>query len=230
MPADASGTFDEGYFGAGSVYERFADADAAAEALTDWYHGLFHLLGRRYDATYPIAGPVLEVGTGHGALLRLLRRQGLKPVGADLSTFILGAQRALDASAPLVAADACRLPFSTNSFRSVLTFEMLEHVPEPLDALAELSRVLEPGGVLIATTPNPRADVLPLYDSKSDPTHVSVQTPEWWSDALTTLGFESVRVTTYLQVPLLWRRWALARRVVELRGLGPTCLLMARRP
>lgn len=228
MPAETK-SFGEAYFGKGSVYSRFLDTEAAANRLVHWYEGLFRMLDRRYADAYPLAGPILEVGAGHGAVLRILRLRGLRPVGADISTFILETQRALDPLAPLVSADTCGLPFMTGAFRTVVTFEMLEHIPEPGHALMELHRSLAPGGVLVATTPNPRADRLPSYDSSADPTHVSVRPPSWWVDALLGAGFQTVRVTTYLQIPFLWRRVPFARRVVELPAFGPTSLLLARR-
>jgi coenzyme F420 hydrogenase subunit beta len=46
------------------------------------------------------------------------------------------------------------LPFENGVFDAVLNFETLEHFPEPALMLAELSRVMKPGGTLVITTPN----------------------------------------------------------------------------
>jgi SAM-dependent methyltransferase len=46
------------------------------------------------------------------------------------------------------------LPFAAAAFDVVLSYETLEHVPDPAAFVAELARVLRPGGTLVLTTPN----------------------------------------------------------------------------
>jgi SAM-dependent methyltransferase len=52
-----------------------------------------------------------------------------------------------------VQGDALRLPFSDSSFDRVIAAEVLEHIPDDTVAMAELSRVLRPGGTLAVTVP-----------------------------------------------------------------------------
>jgi SAM-dependent methyltransferase len=52
-----------------------------------------------------------------------------------------------------VAGDAQKLPFTDNSFDTVLCNEVLEHVAEPSRLMSEVARVLRPGGFLLLTTP-----------------------------------------------------------------------------
>ena len=49
--------------------------------------------------------------------------------------------------------DATRLPFADGSFDRVITSEVLEHIQHDVDAIAELVRVLRPGGTFAATVP-----------------------------------------------------------------------------
>ena len=49
--------------------------------------------------------------------------------------------------------DICNIPESDAVFDAVLCTEVLEHLPEPVDALRELVRVLKPGGALLLTAP-----------------------------------------------------------------------------
>jgi SAM-dependent methyltransferase len=52
-----------------------------------------------------------------------------------------------------VAADAARLPFG-RVFDAVVSFETIEHVPDPGRFVADCARVLKPGGVFLVSTPN----------------------------------------------------------------------------
>jgi len=62
-----------------------------------------------------------------------------------------------------VRGDATELPFSDESFDAVVAFQVIEHVPRPdaVRALAEMRRVLRPGGNGFVTTPNARWRLLP---------------------------------------------------------------------
>lgn len=100
---------------------------------------------------------VLDVATGTGRLpLALLReRFDGQIVGLDLSRGML--RQARSKLAPyadrvyLLWQDARRLPFEGGTFDAVTCLESLEFMPRPLEALAEMVRVLAPGGVLLVT-------------------------------------------------------------------------------
>ncbi len=60
----------------------------------------------------------------------------------------------LDVEPPAdVIGSVMRMPFPDNSFECVLCFETLEHVEDPFKALAEIHRVLKPGGQFIGSAP-----------------------------------------------------------------------------
>ena len=65
---------------------------------------------------------------------------------------------------PDVVADAHKLPFKDHEFSLVLCTEVLEHLRDPRAAIAEMRRVLRPGGTLILTT----RFVYPLHDTPHD--------------------------------------------------------------
>jgi len=96
---------------------------------------------------------VLDIGCGNGLHLAELARQEHRGpvVGADLSPGML-TSAAQHASAPLLMADAQRLPFADDAFDCVFAMHMLYHVPDRDLALAEIRRVLRPGGVMLAVT------------------------------------------------------------------------------
>ena len=99
-------------------------------------------------------GRLLEVGSGPGRLaVRLVRSApGLIVTGVDLSEEMVGlANRRvqeveLAGRASFVAGDVASLPFPDASFDGVVSTLSLHHWPDPVRGLAEVHRVLRPGG------------------------------------------------------------------------------------
>jgi ubiquinone/menaquinone biosynthesis C-methylase UbiE len=52
-----------------------------------------------------------------------------------------------------IVCDISKIPVAENSYDVILCTEVFEHIPEPLEALKEFSRILKPGGELIITVP-----------------------------------------------------------------------------
>jgi SAM-dependent methyltransferase len=105
---------------------------------------------------------VLEVGCGWGELAEWLAREtGAEVVATDLSPHMveLARERGVDAR----LADVQELPFADGEFDVVVAAWMLYHVPDLDRAVAELARVLRPGGRLIAVT-NSRYHLMELRD------------------------------------------------------------------
>ena len=76
------------------------------------------------------------------------RRPALTMVGADVSTGMLVAARGSLATCAPVALDACTLPFDDDAFDVVMANHMLYHVADLDQTVAELRRVIRPGGAL----------------------------------------------------------------------------------
>lgn len=91
---------------------------------------------------------VLDVGCGNGAYLARLQARGAITTGCDLSLGMLEAS----AGGRLVNADAQHLPFRQEIFDVVLAAHMLYHVPDQRRAVAEVRRVLAPGGTCVVVT------------------------------------------------------------------------------
>ena len=121
-------------------------------------HGLRLVHLRAYDeAVAHAAGrDVLDVGcnTGYGTVrfLPVARRV----VGVDVSPGAIDAarRRASDGRPEFVLTSGFDLPFPDDSFDLVSSFQVLEHVPDPLVYLREIARVTRPGGEVILATPN----------------------------------------------------------------------------
>jgi len=93
-------------------------------------------------------GRVLDVGCGSSRIIQDLP----EAIGLDL---LLPKLRFLrDCHPRLVQASVFALPFPTAAFDIVICSEVIEHVPDRPEVLAELTRVLRPGGTLILGTPD----------------------------------------------------------------------------
>jgi ubiquinone/menaquinone biosynthesis C-methylase UbiE len=111
------------------------------------------------DLLAGIAGPILDLGCGPGALAVPLARAGRSVVALDLAQSMVEEARRIigpDGTCGYVVADAAALPFASESFAAVVTTGVLEYVPEVPLALAEIRRVLRPGGTVVATVSLPR--------------------------------------------------------------------------
>ena len=87
---------------------------------------------------------VLEVGCGTGALLKRTDKVARRAVGIDLSGGMLAQAR--ERGLCVMQATAERLPFKSATFDVVYSFKVLAHVEAIEEALAEVARVLRPGG------------------------------------------------------------------------------------
>lgn len=98
-------------------------------------------------------GDYLDVGSGAGKLIVLLRREfpAAKPRACDYRADLLALE---DLQVDVADLDADPLPYPDASFDLVSCTEVIEHLRDFRGALREMHRVLRPGGVLVLSTPN----------------------------------------------------------------------------
>jgi SAM-dependent methyltransferase len=108
---------------------------------------------------------VLDLGCGQGRHAFEALRRGAEVVAADLDDKALveveAMALAMEEAGELTAggrltvrhADALRLPFDEGQFDVVIVSEVLEHIPEDRAAMAEIHRVVKPGGLAAITVP-----------------------------------------------------------------------------
>ena len=105
----------------------------------------------RYLPAYAPGQRALDVGCGTGHHLRILSGRGFETVGVDGSRAMLEEARQISPSAELKEADVASLPFPDSSYDLALCIEVLRYLPDPERCIAEIARVLRPGGVCLAT-------------------------------------------------------------------------------
>lgn len=108
---------------------------------------------------------VLDMGCGGGRHAFALYRRGadvvaldmdeaeLKDVAGMFAAMLEAGQVPLGATAIALRGNAYALPFDDASFDRIIAAEVLEHLPEDGRAMAELFRVLKPGGLIAVTVP-----------------------------------------------------------------------------
>jgi SAM-dependent methyltransferase len=157
-----------------------------------------YALARRSMALAP-GDTVLDVACGPGNVTRALA-DGVGPgghvVGVDASATML-AQAVAETRYPSVAyvrGDALRLPFATSVFDAVGCFVAFHLFADPWLGLAEMTRVLRPGGrIAIHTT----FAALPGLDAVGRPVGVRVFGRDDLTNALTDLGYTGIRRRTH---------------------------------
>jgi SAM-dependent methyltransferase len=105
------------------------------------------------SAEIPRDGMCLEIGIGTGRIALPLARAGVSIVGVDISLEMLRRLVTKSGSSypPIAAADATRLPFGDHRFASAIASHVFHLISDWKIAVAELLRVLRPGGILLAS-------------------------------------------------------------------------------
>lgn len=172
----------------------------------------------------PIRGQALEVGPGSGVYLPVLAELFERVVASDVEPAYLKFAAPLAerfANLRLLADDIAASKLPAREFDLVLCTEVLEHIADSRAALAGISRLLRPGGVLILSTPQPYSPLeiasklafLPgiiqivrlIYrEPVLDAGHINLLGSRSLEQQLSELGFQIVeRHTSGLYLPLV---------------------------
>ena len=155
--------------------------------------------GRQYVLDGPMTarlrglagGAALDVGCGEGRFCRILRAEGFAPVGLDPTEELLAAARARDPDGRYVEGRAEALDFPDAGFDLVVSCLSLIDIEDAATAIAEMARVLKPGGTLLVANltgfSSARAHDGWQRDLLGRPTHFAID--------------------RYLEARATWERW-----------------------
>jgi SAM-dependent methyltransferase len=126
-------------------------ARLVADDLLPW------VLGEdRRSGDHVLGDDVLEIGAGPGLVTDLLVERAPRVTAIEIDPELASALRARMSGRPVevITADATAMPLPAGRFSAAACFTMLHHIPDAAGqdrALAEVARVLRPGGVLLGT-------------------------------------------------------------------------------
>lgn len=164
-----------------------------------------HAAGRDLDRVVELVQPrpdmlVLDVATGGGHVAAALAPHVRAVIASDLTGAMAARAQGLAGERGLTnvvgaTADAEDLPFATAAFDAVTCRIAPHHFADLAASVAEIFRVLRPGGVFVvedSTVPDDdseAAEFLNAIEAWRDPTHVRSISPSAWADLLQRTGF-----------------------------------------
>jgi SAM-dependent methyltransferase len=128
---------------------------AAPVYARPWYMAGLKLRYALEDLKVVTSGRLLDVGCGSGTMAKALKRERpeLEVHGVDFSATTIAAAQQNPEGVTFTEAPAESLPFADAWFDAVTMFDVLEHVDDPARVLAEIARVLKPGGLFHIVLP-----------------------------------------------------------------------------
>ncbi len=142
----------------------------------------------------------LDIGCGPGGLVEAAQLHGWTARGLELSRWAVsqGRGRGLD----IIEGTLESAQVSDNAFDIVSLFDVLEHLPDPREYVAEIYRILAPGGVAVVETPNVNGLFARLlYRQRSDlikpRAHICLYSPETSERLFKTQPFASLEIKTF---------------------------------
>lgn len=102
--------------------------------------GIVTFLKQNLPPVAPNTASLLDIGSGRQPYAEIIKSKNYKYETADIVSS--------DAYKTTYIADAASLPVARNSYDVVVSFQTLEHLPDPDSSLQEWFRILKPGGIL----------------------------------------------------------------------------------
>lgn len=161
-------------------------------------HALTRLCQRVIDR-HPQKGILLDVGCATGSFLKGMKAQGWEVAGVELSPFAAEQARASGLDVHTGTLESAAYP--ADSFDVVTLWDVLEHVTDPKQTLAEIARILRPGGLLVTSLPNPTSFEARLFGGSwlgwERPRHLFLFTPALIEAYLQNAGLQMTGIESF---------------------------------
>ena len=148
------------------------------EKVAEWYYNV-HLAKYKFAAKYTEKKSVLDIACGSGYGSSLLSKNALEVVGCDINdgALLYANKNYKNKKLSFFKVDAENMFFENNSFDVIVSIETIEHLPNYVNFLNEVKRVLKEDGIFIGSTINKTiVDVMqgrPFWDKSPEiPSHI----------------------------------------------------------
>ena len=149
---------------------------------------------------------ILELGCGRGDFINEFQKKGFDAYGVDISNFSKRYFPDLKFSKVDLTTD--KLPYENDTFDIIYSKSFVEHFYFPEKIFAEAYRVLKSGGVIITLTPEWKFIYKSFYE---DFTHRVPFTNESLKDIHIMNSFKNVKVESFIQLPILFKKNLLSK-------------------
>lgn len=162
---------------------------------TKWMMNYFRVLCRLFPPVLQAKDKqILEIGSGRGSFINLLNQSGFRCVTAsDLNNILY----------PSIQNNFLKIDITkftaTKKFDLIFSFDVMEHILQTEAAILCLKKALTPQGTYIFSTPYPTNSHI------SDPYHINMQYPSFYTNLFYQHGFRLIKITTVSFLPYLWR-------------------------
>lgn len=161
---------------------------------------VLRMLTNEHLSGLPLAGKILDMGGGENAKYLTLLPPGLSLESVNIDP---------DIRPTYLVQPGHPLPLADNSYDAVICLNTLEHIYDSPAVLAELFRVVRPGGAVHVMVPF-------MFRIHGHPDDYFRATPSWWRETFRRCGFSQMELS-----PLVWGRGATRAVVPGFHGLMP---------
>lgn len=137
---------------------------------------------------------VLDIGCGDGRFVYAAAARGIDASGIDHSERLVRLGNERHAGSRLSRTSIEEFQAARRTFDAVTLFEVIEHVPHPLELLRTAAAVVRPGGSVIVSTPNRLGYPWGRHPMDRPPHHLTRWTPQTLRTALERVGLHDVRI------------------------------------
>jgi 2-polyprenyl-3-methyl-5-hydroxy-6-metoxy-1,4-benzoquinol methylase len=173
-----------------STYTR---SDDVSVITLSRFPELLNLFGQ-----YKVNNTIIDVGAGNGHFIKAAKDAGWIAYGTE---FEERAVRICEAKGIIMQAGKLdSRNYKPDFFDVITSFEVIEHINNPLEELTNFNRILRPGGLVYITTPNFNSLSRRIIGGKwsvfNYPEHLSYYTPRTLNQLFTSKGFKCVKMET----------------------------------
>ncbi|MDP2586618.1 MAG: class I SAM-dependent methyltransferase [Candidatus Komeilibacteria bacterium] len=145
---DPARVYSEDYFTSAAKGFGYVDYDQDKLPMIPTFKKYLGLLKKQV----PSKGRLLDIGAATGFFVRLAKEDGWQAEGVEISDYAAGLGRSRGLN--IITGTLTSLSLPAENYNAVTMLDVLEHLTDPLTTLAEVYKVLKPGGLLLINTPD----------------------------------------------------------------------------